>query len=176
MTRKEILVLIILGLSLLLLAASPPPETPTPAVIRLQYATFDPLLDGVPAVPANLSAPRTAPDAPGLYIVQFEDTIPPDGKTALTNLGVVVESYLPENAFPVRLTPAAVETAPTPTPTNTPLPTPTPTLIPPTPTPTNTPLPTPTAGNIIFNHHLYLPLVLKRTDGANILIHFRQYP
>ncbi len=110
MTRKNFLTLIIL-VSLLLLAASPPPETPTPAVIRLQYATFDPLLDGVPAVPANLSAPRTAPDAPGLYIVQFEGVVSPAEKTALTNLGAAVESYLPENALLVRLTPTAATAA-----------------------------------------------------------------
>lgn len=43
--------------------------------------------------------------------MQFSGTIQPEWKTALENLGATVETYLPDNAFLVRLTPAAARTA-----------------------------------------------------------------
>ena len=106
MSRSRWSIVLLIGLIFVLSAASPPTEPPAPAFIRLQYATFDPL-QSVPTVPTNLSAARTTTDAPALYIVQFNDAIHPEWKTALENIGADIEAYLPDNAFLVRLTPAA---------------------------------------------------------------------
>ncbi len=110
MSRNRWSFILLIGLLLFLSAAAPPADPPAPAFIHLQYATFDPL-QNLPAVPANLSAARTAPDVPGLFIVQFNDSIQPEWRTALENLGADIENYLPDNAFLVRLTPTAARTA-----------------------------------------------------------------
>ncbi len=113
MIKKLFPVLVLLfGLQGPIATAAPPPDTPqtTPIFLHLKYATFDPL-QAEPAIPPALQfAPRT-PGAPGAYIVQFSGSIQPGWKIALENLGAAIDSYLPDNALLVRLTPAEAAAA-----------------------------------------------------------------
>ncbi len=72
------------------------------SVIRLQYDTFDPLISE-PDTPAALTIqPDTFTEAIP-YIVQFEGPIQPEWKVRLEAAGAVIDNYLPDNAFLVRL-------------------------------------------------------------------------
>lgn len=73
-----------------------------PSVLRLQFATFDPL-EGAPELPLQL---RGA-DSQRLWIVQFAARPTQADRDAVEALGGRIHSYLPELAYVVRMEPAA---------------------------------------------------------------------
>jgi len=94
-----ILILVLPGLSVL---ATQTEEAP---MIRLQFATFDPLA-GEPPVPAELQV-QAAPGAPAVYIVQFSGPVQAEWAEAVKAAGARLYSYLPDYAFLARMDAAA---------------------------------------------------------------------
>lgn len=75
-----------------------------PAHIRLRYASFDPLV-AAPELPANLRSDGSEQ----LFIVQFAATPTAAGRTALAAASAAIHSYLPDNAYVVRMAPSQVD-------------------------------------------------------------------
>lgn len=67
------------------------------SLIRLRYASFDPLT-GLPEVPAALRSTEEQE----MWIVQFRETPTQAGRDAITKPGGEVLGYLPDNAYVVR--------------------------------------------------------------------------
>jgi hypothetical protein len=82
-------------------AGSPPP------LIRLQYATFNPLR-GEPAIPPTqrLTAPT---NRPAIFLIQFIGPVHVDWKARVEAIGAQVYGYLPDYAFISRMDSATVE-------------------------------------------------------------------
>jgi len=74
-------------------------EPAVPQMLRLRYATFDPLQ--ADPVEAALAA------ASNLYIVQFDGLPTEDWRTAVRATGATIHSYLPDYAYVVRMPQAA---------------------------------------------------------------------
>ncbi|MEY2980213.1 MAG: hypothetical protein RL562_440 [Planctomycetota bacterium] len=74
------------------------------SVLRLQFATFDPLV-AAPEVPTTLRAS----DSQRLWIVQFAARPTQADRDAIAALGGQLHSYLPELAYVVRIDAAAVD-------------------------------------------------------------------
>ncbi len=74
---------------------------PSQVLIRLEYATFDPL-QGTPAVPGYLLAPRTC----RLFLVQFHTQPLEAYERVLEGLGARVKGYIPDQALLVRMDPS----------------------------------------------------------------------
>jgi len=71
--------------------------------VHLKYAQFDPLVS-LPAIPdALMSRPPVIPNTKMPYIVQTNSPITEDWKNELANNGVEIISYIPDNAYLVRL-------------------------------------------------------------------------
>ncbi|MCK5945564.1 MAG: hypothetical protein KAI24_26475, partial [Planctomycetes bacterium] len=79
------------------------PERAGPQLLRLRYATFDPLL-------ANPVEPALAA-ATNLYIVQFVGLPTEDWRAALQATGATIHSYLPDHAYVVRMPQAVAQQA-----------------------------------------------------------------
>ncbi|MBK8975777.1 MAG: S8 family serine peptidase [Planctomycetes bacterium] len=90
-----------LPLSLLGALAAQAPEARR---LQLRYATFDPLLDGPPDVPAGLRAP---PDS-SCFVLQFHDEAREQDWRELARLGVRAHHVVPQRGFVVRMPPGAV--------------------------------------------------------------------
>src|SRR5690349_10073592 len=72
-------------------------------LIRLQVATFDPLIDGQPRVsPQSLGADTSGP----YYIVQFKGPIEAIWAEQIERLGAQLLGYIPDNAHVARIQPA----------------------------------------------------------------------
>ena len=84
------------------------PESDTP-LIRLQYATFDPLQGG-PAVPVDGQG-AGAPQGSRLQIIQFSGPVQEAWKAAIEAAGGRLYGYIPDYAFLVRLDGAAAAAA-----------------------------------------------------------------
>ncbi len=105
---KRLILLIGVVLGVLLLPSLVEGQRPANRqVIRLQVATFDPLVDGAPP----LDEPATTADAPDgpYYIVQFTGPVEAAWIAQLEQLGASVLGYVPENAHIVRVPPTNVE-------------------------------------------------------------------
>ncbi len=98
-----------------LVAQEPHKASPTAAVttalrphdLQLKYGTFDPLL-AQPPVPVAL---RAAADV-GLHVVQLHAAPTEDARAAIRAAGGEIVSYLPSNAYVVRMgSPAAAATS-----------------------------------------------------------------
>ncbi len=75
-------------------------------LIRLQYATFDPLR-GEPAIPANLRASANQTNPIQHYLVQFSGVVQQQWKDSVVAAGGTIHDYIPDNAFIIGLSPAA---------------------------------------------------------------------
>lgn len=84
-------------------------EDAVPPLIRLQYATFDPLA-GEPALAAELRQEEASARA-SLYLVQFIGPVQEDWKQALAEQGIRLYDYIPDYAFLARLDAAVAPTA-----------------------------------------------------------------
>jgi len=80
------------------------PSTPPP--IRLQYATFDPLV-GEPAIPPALRLAQD--DGPTTWLVQFKGPVQAAWKAAVEKEGARLYGYIPEYAFIARMDAAVAE-------------------------------------------------------------------
>ena len=76
-------------------------EDAAPPLVRLQYATFDPMA-GEPTLASELRQ-EGAPARAGLYLVQFIGPVQDGWKQALAQRGVHLYGYIPDYAFLVRL-------------------------------------------------------------------------
>ncbi|HEB52774.1 MAG TPA: hypothetical protein ENI87_05925, partial [bacterium] len=72
-------------------------------LVRLRFASFDPLV-ATPAVPEETRAAAQH----GLWIVQFRSAPSQVDRDAIAAVGGQVIKYLPDNAYTVRMSPAAV--------------------------------------------------------------------
>src|SRR5687767_207581 len=116
MQRKLLRTLLYLGFlaaAVLYLAPSPPAAAQTAAYrpIRLAYHTFDPLLDGEPAIAAALQSPPGSRYA----LLQFHGPVQAAWGQALRAAGVTFHDYVAEDTFLVPLPPgdtAAIVTHP----------------------------------------------------------------
>lgn len=70
--------------------------------VRLQYATFDPLVS-TPNVAANLKALPMDALGYGHYLVQLKSVLTSTDRTWLADNNIVVAGYIPDNSFIVRL-------------------------------------------------------------------------
>ncbi|MDD4308458.1 MAG: S8 family serine peptidase, partial [Thermoplasmata archaeon] len=78
--------------------------------IQLKYAQFDPLVS-LPNVPAQLmSRPSNIPNTKMPYILQHEGPITEEWVNELAQDGVEIVSYIPDNAYLVRLSDDQVDT------------------------------------------------------------------
>jgi len=78
-------------------------QATTGNTIHLKYAEFDPLVS-LPTIPDGLkSQPPIIPDTKMPYIVQTNGPITEDWRNELANNGVEIVSYIPDNAYLVRL-------------------------------------------------------------------------
>lgn len=77
-----------------------------PVLLRLKYATFDPLV-GEPDMPASLHQDAYPADGTGAYIVQFEGPIQEAWPQQLKSLGGRLVGYLPDYAYLVWMDGAA---------------------------------------------------------------------
>jgi len=84
-------------------ASSPPP------LIRLQYATFDPLA-GEPDVPPTQRLSVLAA-SPATFLIQFTGPVQEDWKTSVQATGARLYGYMPDYAFVSRMDSVAVEQA-----------------------------------------------------------------
>lgn len=75
-------------------------------VMRLRFAEFDPLVS-VPETPAKLAKRSVGPDGKAAYLVQFHTRPLEEYREALTNLGAEVYSYVPDDAYIVKMNAAA---------------------------------------------------------------------
>ena len=78
-----------------------------PALIRLQYATFDPLA-GEPDVPAGQRL-AIRPDRPATYLIQFAGPVRDEWKSQVKALGARLYGYVPDYGFITRMDGATVE-------------------------------------------------------------------
>ncbi|MFO0875482.1 MAG: S8 family serine peptidase, partial [Phycisphaerales bacterium] len=77
-----------------------PPETPLdPDGVHLRIGTFVPERSSSLHRPGQGALPR-----PGWFVIQLEGPVDPTKRASLASRGVVLRSYLPSNAFIVRLT------------------------------------------------------------------------
>lgn len=107
-TMKRVISLISVVLGVLLLPSLVEGQMPDDRqVIRLQVATFDPLVDGEPSLVVPV-APAVVPDNP-YYIIQFTGPVEAVWIAQLEQLGATVLGYIPENAHIVRVQPEDVE-------------------------------------------------------------------
>ncbi|MDD4307608.1 MAG: S8 family serine peptidase [Thermoplasmata archaeon] len=84
---------------------------PAGSQIYLKYAQFDPLVS-LPAIPDTLMSHHSAiPDARMPYIIQTHGPITEDWREELAHNGVEIISYIPDNAYLVRLSDDQVEMA-----------------------------------------------------------------
>ena len=83
---------------------SAPIQAQEPTQLQLRYGAFDPLA-GEPEVPAEL---RSA-GAERLFIVQFTGTPTAAGRAAVTAANAEIHGYLPDDAYVVRMAPAAAD-------------------------------------------------------------------
>ncbi|MEA3396340.1 MAG: S8 family serine peptidase, partial [Chloroflexota bacterium] len=95
--------------ALLTLSFLPTPAAtlPPPPLIRLQYATFNPL-GGEPDVPAA-QRPNVQTSRPATYLLQFAGPMHDDWKARVEAAGARLYGYVPDYAFIARMTPAVVE-------------------------------------------------------------------
>ncbi len=77
-----------------------------PVLLRLKYATFDPLA-GEPSMPSQLRLDAYPEGAPGAYIVQFKGPVQDAWKEEVAASGGKVLDYLPDYAFLVWMDSAA---------------------------------------------------------------------
>ena len=82
-----------------------PPTDPAGQPIRLQVATFDPLL-GEPALTSGLRQRALGAGERGVYIVQSVGPIEDAWKAVVASAGGELLEYVPDFAFKVRMTPA----------------------------------------------------------------------
>ncbi len=78
-----------------------------PPLIRLQVATFDPLV-GEPDIPDGQRLTIQA-DRPTTYLVQFTGPVHNEWKAAVEKAGVRLYGYIPDYAFIARMDPATAE-------------------------------------------------------------------
>ncbi|MCI0398501.1 MAG: S8 family serine peptidase [Chloroflexi bacterium] len=81
------------------LGLAPSAAAPARQPIRLLYATFDPLVDGEPAVPIPLRAQPGSPYA----LLQLPGPIRAEWQAGLVAAGVFFYGYVPDHAYLVRL-------------------------------------------------------------------------
>jgi hypothetical protein len=86
-------------------------EDAAPPLVRLQYATFDPLA-GEPALAPELRQEEASARA-GLYLVQFVGPVQEGWKQTLAGQGIRLYGYIPDYAFLVRLDADAMPAADT---------------------------------------------------------------
>ena len=93
-----------IGLGWSTAASAPPPPGAggNGSLIRLQFATFDPLVDE-PVPPKSLRLIGYPDGESGPYIVQFQGPVQTAWKDALREAGVQIDSYLPDYAYIVRM-------------------------------------------------------------------------
>ena len=93
-----------IGLGWSTAASAPPPQGAgdNGSLIRLQFATFDPLVDE-PVPPQSLRSTGFSDGESGPYIVQFQGPVQTAWKDALREAGAQIDSYLPDYAFIVRM-------------------------------------------------------------------------
>ena len=93
-----------IGLGWSTAASAPPPQGAggDGSLIRLQFATFDPLVDE-PELPQSLRLTGYADGESGPYVVQFQGPVQTEWKDALREAGVQIDSYVPDYAFIVRM-------------------------------------------------------------------------
>ncbi len=80
------------------------------ASLTLDFANgyrFDPLRDGVPAVPAELAARTPKAGETAGYLVQFKGPVLPGERSALVAAGALPVAWVPGYAYLVRMTPEA---------------------------------------------------------------------
>ena len=97
-----ILIGVIAGLTWSAAGAAPPAPPSPPVLIRLRQATFDPL-QSQPSLPPGLSLSPGDSRSAVPYIVQFRGALQPEWKDAVMAAGGQLDSYLPDDAFLVRL-------------------------------------------------------------------------
>ena len=83
-------------------------ETGNGQFIRLQTATFDPLVEGEPTAGAQLDSQATGTEGP-YYIVQFNGPVEAVWAQQLEQLGAKVLGYIPDNAHIVHIQPEDAE-------------------------------------------------------------------
>ncbi len=76
--------------------------------LRLLKATVDTRVDSVLTAPASLGAQNNQNDQNNFYILQFDGPVMPEWKQGLHDAGVEFFSYIPENAFIVKIDPKMV--------------------------------------------------------------------
>ena len=69
-----------------------------PNALHLRFGSFDPL-ENVPAIPAHLQSSSDS----RLWLVQFDGTPTPAGRSAIVENGGQLLKYMPSNAFVVRM-------------------------------------------------------------------------
>ncbi|HDN80015.1 MAG TPA: hypothetical protein ENG33_06085, partial [Chloroflexi bacterium] len=104
LTAVSILLTLVIGLMLGGAWGASPSDAP---LIRLQYATFDPLA-GEPDIPSGQRL-RIQADRPATYIVQFAGPVREEWKSAVEQAGAYLYGYIPDYAFLARMTLAAAE-------------------------------------------------------------------
>lgn len=87
-------------------AIAVPPRPVSEVKLRLKVGEFDPLVSA-PALPERLRL--TEQPASGIFVVQFRRPIDPGLLQKLRTTGAETLKYLPDNAYIVRLPPAAAE-------------------------------------------------------------------
>ena len=106
MRRATLLAAIVVGaFGLGLPVSGDPPEGPAGLPIRLKTATFDPLLQGEPALSTGLRQRALGAHERGIYLVQFVGPIEDSWKAAVASSGGELLDYVPEFAFKVRMGP-----------------------------------------------------------------------
>jgi hypothetical protein len=97
--RRLLLLISLVGV-LLILAAESSVAQYSGAAIQLHYATFDPLLDGEPAVPEGLRAQTDSAHV----LIQFHGPIQAEWRSELQAAGVIFYEYIPQFAYTARIT------------------------------------------------------------------------
>ena len=105
--RKSVIVVLFLLLVLMIPASSmagPANQSPG-AEIRLKTAVFNPTRGEKPDIAPGLTIAGYAANQNGYYIVQFEGAVEQALKDSVTAVGADLLSYIPDNAFKVRMNP-----------------------------------------------------------------------
>ena len=111
MSRKMLITLTLVGLSLLALALAAQnlraESTEDAPLIRLQTFTFDPLA-GEPELAPSLKAVAPA-EGPATYLVQFRGPVLEEWKAAAEQAGALLYGYVPDYAFIARMDAATAQ-------------------------------------------------------------------
>ena len=88
-------------------ASAQRPDDRGPATIRLEAATFSPGRGERPDIPPGLARNGYPAGIGGYYIVQFDGAVGEAASGVLRGAGADILGYIPDNAYKVRMTPAA---------------------------------------------------------------------